>query len=104
MNENKPFNEIEGWGDIINEMCEELRPYNIVITDIREKWGELRVRYSFDGPDEEKKKIDVIIDRAIDRCDVTCQYCGKPAVSESINGWIWTLCPECKEKKRRGIF
>ena len=70
---------------------------NIQITDVKEKWGLLKV-YADGATDE----VYAMIDDAEEKSAHICQDCGAPAETiMSTTGWYYTLCPACLAK--RGI-
>lgn len=94
---------MKGWSIIINDLEEKLKPYNAFIIEIKEKWGVLRVNYSFHGSEEEKEIIRLILNEAEDKSSVTCEYCGKHGDMVNLNGWLKTLCKGCAKKGTRPI-
>ena len=92
-----------GWLSLIKEAEELVDKYNkdnpnqeipIEFTQIKEKWGYLNLYLNI-YPRELHKKLLDISKRSMN----ICENCGKPAKSEKIHGWIYTLCDECKEKE-----
>jgi len=91
-----------GWLNIIWELCkhieeelEKMTPEqreSFAITDIKEKFGGLRF-YCY-GNDA----IDEWISKAEDKSYVTCEQCGKPGVTQRVNGWVYTVCKKHKPK------
>lgn len=66
---------------------------DITISQIKEKFGTLRF-YIYGGSDA----IDKLIDTAEDLSSVTCEQCGQSGELRD-NGWLFTLCDECWDKK-----
>ena len=61
------------------------------ITDIKDKYGGLRVYGMFSD------EVEDIVNSAIQKCDITCEKCGSSDKVESIDlGWIYTFCNSCK--------
>ena len=88
------------WDKLIKNMCDEIwmrieskPPVLIDVTDLKEKWGKLRIYY----------KSEVCIDDIIDKYEKIsgeiCQLCGLPGrmVTE---GWHRVLCPNCIESSK----
>lgn len=92
---------MKGWESIILELYEKLEKFDIDIVQIKEKWGVLRVIYHFEGNDEDRKKIEEIIEEAEEKCSITCELCGKEAELRHIDGWLKTSCDDCASKKLR---
>lgn len=79
------------------------RKAGFIITDMKEKWGGLRIYWTFntmdyDITDEEYDKIDKIIDNAEKATETICGVCGAPATHIS-QGWIFPLCETCAAKQ-----
>ena len=69
----------------------------IYISQIKQKFGTLRVYNTSESND-----IKLIIKVAEDRCNNTCEYCGKEGTTNvTIKNWVRNLCPECIEKARK---
>jgi hypothetical protein len=77
------------------EFREEFRkpPPQLVFTQIKEKYGTLRVYHS--GGDE---YCEGIIAMAEQMSSVTCEDCGVPGKVRN-GGWIRTLCDTCSERR-----
>jgi hypothetical protein len=93
----------DGWFNIIDHLCESIQGYidnndkaQVVATQVKEKYGTLRFYYN--GGDD-------LTDGMVWLAEVishhTCEMCGttQDVKSDSVYGWILTLCPECREKK-----
>lgn len=100
----------DGWLEIVKRIPYLVEQYNrnrteqdkIEVDTIKQKFGELRVYIiSSDG-----KLISYIpglsdeINRIIDECNHTCEWCGtkENVTTSSYKGWIRTLCEKCNEK------
>jgi len=87
----------DGWFDLIWEMCEIIEPLvdkNFYFTQIKEKFGGLRV-YTTEAPTE----VYEILDEYEDKSYNICEECGKDGKrKKSITGWISTLCDKCAMK------
>lgn len=75
--------------------------HEITITQIKEKFGTLRVY--FNSNPEIMDALECSVARAIAKCQLTCEVCGvigdKGKPITPTEGWISYLCSECKEKK-----
>ena len=78
-----------GWNSLINKVYDK-KPKKVVIMDVKEKWGALRI-YSFPSDayfegflydiESESQKI--------------CEVCGREGVTRPMDGWWKTLCFRC---------
>ena len=84
----------KGWHDLIDRTLELIdsvsKPDNFTITQIKEKFGELRIYY-YPAND----MIDNIIEFAINESLTICEMCGKKGKLRYFYGWYKTLCNEC---------
>lgn len=119
-----------GWYDLIDKACSKIVEIDIEkrmqFTQIKEKFGTIRMYYCIIQPDdshEEKynidfidtgeritvgdvskdneflfEKIDKIIGEAEDTSAITCELCGKSGKLQSKHGWLKTICEECVTK------
>jgi hypothetical protein len=89
----------EGWWAIIASLCANIQHYinwknresevvpQVVVTQIKEKFGGLRFYY--DGGDD---RVTGMVQMAESWADKSCETCGAPGTSGG-RGWIKTLCP-----------
>ena len=91
-----------GWNELIAPLFDYIQKYNegkdeeeqIVITQIKEKFGGLRFYTNF-VTDE----LDKMIDKAEEESYNVCETCGtRKDVGETIDGWYETICHECLKK------
>ena len=100
----------DGWYNIIKELLLKIKKIcgvrgveYPIITQIKEKFGILRVYYSFaegeeDHPyyEEVGKEIHDAIHDAVEVSKVSCEVCGAPGILKTINRpigiWLKTLC------------
>ena len=90
----------DGWFKILKDFSEKANTAleknpdpEFFITQIKQKYGTLRIYTSF-CHDE----IDKLIEEAELKANVTCEICGKEGKAESPKGWIYVLCEEHKEE------
>ena len=90
----------KGWWPLICETLDRVQAIvdrdgldDISITQVKEKFGELRI-YTSSFTEE----IDDIIQAATDRSLTICEQCGKPGSLRNNHGWLITLCDECQKK------
>ena len=90
-----------GWYDIISSVCYRIKQYEknkqpdyypVTFDQIKEKYGGLRIYY-IGGNDY----IRGVVDMAEEISYKTCERCGNPG-SPNKQGWIMTLCYECRGK------
>lgn len=80
----------DGWYSLIYETCERLEKLNddtISFSQIKEKYGELRI-YLNGGND---KAYD-IVDEALEKSHTICEVCSAEGSMCSNGGWYKTLC------------
>lgn len=97
----------KGWVDIIDTLCnslqsrtdnitiyeddKEFHPPQIEVTQIKEKFGGLRL-YTRGGDDE----MQGMIEMAEDMCWEVCEFCGSNENIITTKGWISRVCKKCK--------
>ena len=118
----------DGWYDLIYELCEEImkaytdegRPMDMVVDQIKEKYGTLRFYYHFGGQSETIQSLDVmgvggirmmsksapfedkiasIVAKYEEKSAHICEDCGSPGALRPDLGWVLTLCDVCYEQK-----
>ena len=94
-----------GWYDIISSVCYRIIQhennkksdyYPVTFDQIKEKWGGLRIYYI--GGDD---YIRGVVDMAEEISYKICERCGCPG-SPNKQGWIMTLCDNCREDLVKG--
>lgn len=93
----------EGWLNILSELfksidkslCKEERKI-FKITQIKEKFGTLRVYY-YGGND----RIEELVEKAELQSSITCERCGAKGATQNDSGWISTLCKKCRSLKKK---
>lgn len=94
----------DGWYPILEKLCEEIQggvvknyAPKVKFTQIKEKFGELRIYYS--GCDQYVEKL---IDLAVVTSKSTCEQCGAQGASQrTCHGWIKTFCTDCFENTNK---
>ena len=99
----------DGWYQVLYDLCANitdaytqagLQP-DIIIDQIKEKYGSLRFCYhheSADGastPVEIRKAVSRIVEKAEDRSTHICEKCGKSGRLRPELPWIQTFCDSC---------
>ena len=82
----------EGWRPLVKEAVEKIIAGGGTITQVKEKFGELRIYFYAD----DYTGLYEIADEAEKQSAKICEYCGKPGKKTDINGWIRTVCEEHK--------
>jgi hypothetical protein len=93
-----------GWYSIIDSMCAELtEKYDgkIELSQIKEKHGILRVHFDIIDESVTHNEIHIVLIKYEKASYVTCEKCGTEGKIQNINGWIYTLCDEHAEEKKR---
>ena len=94
-----------GWYDIISSVCYRITQheknkksdyYPVTFDQIKEKWGGIRIYHS--GGDN---YIQGVIAMAEEMSYKICERCGCPG-SPNKQGWIMTLCDNCREDLVKG--
>jgi len=108
----------EGWFDLIKGVCFKIKniiegtSFTIRFTQIKEKFGTLRIYYR--AEDLEGKKMEAeeeafklgeisgVIELACLLSGYMCEICGKPAHTKGDEGgWYATICDECEAKRKK---
>lgn len=99
-----------GWAALLERLFKRLSMLPpIHITQIKEKFGELRVYYNLPSEEElpdpvEREGLaaaaDAIIKLGEDESHQICERCGKPG-KERYTSWIMVLCDECAAKVKQ---
>jgi len=105
----------DGWYWLLNQLCDaissyaksNMKGYNIVIDQVKEKYGGLRFYYHTEGePETDNDKANYKADTiggmvwfAEDLSYHICEECGSTTnVTQDIEGWVYTRCARCREK------
>jgi hypothetical protein len=104
----------DGWFNILDQLCgniqhhidwknrEEETVTQVVVTQVKEKFGTLRFYYN--GGDA---FIDGLVVMAESMSGVTCEECGSTAKTSNVDpekgitGWVHTTCLPCQAKRKR---
>ena len=97
----------KGWWPMIGKVASAIDSYNaahpenpIEVSQIKQKFGGLRI-YHYNAPEGIRQHID----KAIEASWQTCEKCGSTeAVTTSHDGYMQTLCPECRKQVRPRII
>lgn len=118
----------DGWYELLHDMCSEImeayqkagEPVNLVVDQVKEKFGTLRFYYHFEGQPQTlhafdflggpsmrfqqqennlQKVIANIVRNAEEQSGTICEKCGKPGTLRKDLRWILTLCDDCYGKQ-----
>jgi len=107
----------DGWYVLLHDLCEQIQEtykrygaeVDIVIDQVKEKYGGLRFYYHREGrltdeiADEMvSQRLEDIVQQYEDRSEHICEDCGKEGRLREDLSWILTLCDNCYEKMHRG--
>ena len=119
----------DGWYELMVDLCAEITaayeragvPVDIVVDQVKEKWGGLRFYYhtpdcpvgshAFDiigvgslrntgGDSPLEHEIAEIVSKYEEKSVTVCEDCGKPGTRRKL-GYVRTLCDACFEKRLR---
>ncbi len=88
----------KGWETLFDELCKELTEYvtrkNLIfqITQVKEKFGTLRVYFQLEGNDTEYIEVQKIVDKYEKKSSYICEVCGVEGKIRNNNGWVKVLC------------
>lgn len=86
----------DGWLSMVRELLSKLKPLNVNIAQIKEKFGSLRVHINFYDNDNQMKKAEAIIREYEIKSTKICIRCGKsdePMIRTE--GYIMYFCKKC---------
>lgn len=84
----------EGWFNLLDELIGKIvkaEPKTEAV-QIKEKYGILKV-YVTKG----SQKVENLIDKYEEKSSKVCEDCGKSGKLHDIEGWLYTVCDECKK-------
>lgn len=96
----------EGWVPIVEEFFKKLYDYyaknhltptSLFVSDIKQKWGGLRLYVHFD--EKASKFGETAITTAERTASRTCEFCGEEGTLREVRGWYFTICGSCAEKQ-----
>jgi len=87
----------DGWLNIIDQLSTELNELDVEYSQIKEKFGELRVYLDILNQEHTNKAYNIVNKYEILSTTI-CEKCGKPGKRSTKNSWIKTICDECEMK------
>lgn len=94
----------DGWYELLYGLCGEITeaykkhgaPVDIVIDQIKEKYGTLRFYYHLSQNDSDlRREISDIVIKWEKKSAEICERCGKAGVLREDLPWVQTLCDKC---------
>lgn len=90
-----------GWFDLIDCMLDEIEDVDInkkvYLTQVKEKYGSLRVYFVVDDSNELFDKVNDIVGKYEELSFIVCEECGASKAELRNHGWYKTLCDKCDE-------
>jgi hypothetical protein len=88
----------KGWREVVDDLIRELKDCNITITEVKEHFGRLVVRFMTDD-----QQVEIKAWRAVNVADITasrtCEMCGgRGTLGVHRNHMVGVLCDNCKDK------
>ena len=80
----------DGWFHILDELWEELSKEDVILNQVKEKFGLLDIHIK-----EFNKDIYDIIQKAVEKSSRVCELCGSPANIQIKENILFTLCDKC---------
>lgn len=84
----------DGWRELVEQLCYDLKDFPIEVVQVKEKFGGLRF-YIDTKSDEIYDKATKIIHEAEAKSFVICENCGMHGNLRNKHGWLTTLCSTC---------
>lgn len=84
-----------GWRPIVEPAIKEIEGLGVKITQVKEKFGGLRIYTGSMKSHDIADQVSAIITKAEAACAVTCENCGRPGRLRNLDGWMKTYCEEC---------
>ena len=84
-----------GWHGLVDELFDLAEKEDFTVTDVKEKFGTLRIYADFLS-----EKADKLLQDLENRSHTMCECCGQPAEQRTKGGWVKTICIPCEEINR----
>lgn len=98
------FDNMPGWWKAFGRLfCDEIQEHykecpDMYILETKEKYGQLRITMA-----NANKAVNDICGKYEFISQNVCYFCGRPHTFMTDTGWILPICPECYERKCRGM-
>jgi hypothetical protein len=79
-----------GWKPIAEEACNKIVALDGTISQVKEKFGGLRIYYN--APEDVRAQCEEIVQEATVKCKGMCEECGRPGTTRNLAGWFKTVC------------
>jgi hypothetical protein len=89
-----------GWYKLLERLGKDISavwPEKLAILQIKEKFGGLRFYVGWCS-----EPVQDLIDTAEEESYTICEWCGEVGSPKGSQGWIRTLCPQCRVKEAGG--
>ena len=80
-----------GWQGLVNELFDFAEKENFQVTEVKEKFGSLRIYTDFLSEEQDK-----VLAELENRSFTMCEGCGVAAEAKTVRGWITVLCASCR--------
>lgn len=87
-----------GWRPIVRAAVHILTRNGATITQVKEKFGGLRIYFH---PGDSSESLDHIVDSAETLAGALCEECGEPGICRRDLPWLKTLCDEHYEERKK---
>lgn len=95
MSNNEIFRECgDGWEGLLAPIIAEADRVGVELSQVKEKYGTLRVYFNFTPATSEVDILEELIDQAEHESQRTCEMCGKPGHLMVKGGWYKTVCAD----------
>ncbi len=85
-----------GWEGLIRQICDELKGKDVVFTQIKEKFGKLRIYVEKAGQETRR-----YLEEMEEKSGKVCEKCGRTGDLAVSNGWLFAMCEECAKEGGR---
>ena len=100
----------DGWADLVNDTFQAIeaelaghRKLELRLTQIKEKFGSLRIYFRFSVATDADKNIAALINQAHAQSRITCHLCGRPGSAGAEKGHIEVRCRACETQDWKPI-
>lgn len=94
----------DGWFKLLDDFltefescCLEINTQPLIL-QIKEKFGTLRVYFTYTDIEEIDDRLDEIVEKYTNRSMHTCEFCGIFGEISNVRNYLKCVCGQCKEK------